>query len=281
MPPWLRRPLPRLGKKTSVEKQIRSRGLHTVCEEAKCPNRAECFARGTSTFLICGGVCTRHCTFCSVGHGCPSALDRDEPQNVARAAAEMGLGYVVLTSVTRDDLPDGGAAHFARTISALKAALPGTGIEALIPDFAGKSEALEQVLASLPDVLNHHIETVPRLYPHIRPQAIYRRSLDVLSAAAKRIGWVKSGIMVGLGETPDEVHGVLKDLREMGANVLTIGQYLRPTPRQVPVREYVEPSRFDEYREYAEALGFKKVCAGPYVRSSYRAEEIREWRSDT
>lgn len=276
MPRWLRRPLPRLGKKPSVEKQIRDLGLHTVCEEAKCPNRAECFGRGTSTFLICGETCSRHCTFCSVGHGSPSPLDPHEPENVARAAVEMGLRFVVLTSVTRDDLPDGAAAHFAQTISAIKAALPKAGVEALIPDFGGNTEALERVLASEPHVLNHNIETVPRLYPQIRPQAIYRRSLDVLSAAARRIDWVKSGMMVGLGETPDEVRQVLRDLREAGCNVLTIGQYLRPTPRQVSVREYVEPSRFAEYREFAHMLGFRKVFSGPYVRSSYRAEEIRE-----
>jgi lipoic acid synthetase len=256
-----------------MEGLLRGHGLHTVCEDARCPNKGECFERGTATFLILGDVCTRDCRFCAVAGGRPGPLDPAEPEEVAAAAAALGLRHVVVTSVTRDDLPDGGAGHFAATIRALRRRLPeGATVEVLVPDFLGSHDALDAVLAERPDVFNHNVETVPRLYPRVRPQADYGRSLDVLGYAARVGGVVKSGAMVGLGESGEEVRQVMKDLQAVGVRMLTLGQYLRPSPRHLPVVEYVPPAVFAEYRAAGERAGLV-VEAAPFVRSSYRAEE--------
>lgn len=289
-PEWLKKPLPKAAAVREVEHVLRSRHLHTVCESAKCPNKGECFERGTATFLIMGDTCTRDCRFCSVPGGSPGPLDPAEPEGVADAAASMGLAHVVITSVTRDDLPDGGAAHFAATVAAVRRRLPAATVEVLIPDLAGDPAALDVVLAAAPDVFNHNVETVPRLYPQVRPQADYRRSLDVLAYAARRgSSVVKTGIMVGLGERDDEVRSFLREALTAGVTAVTIGQYLRPSREHLAVVEYVPPAVFEEYRRFGEALGLV-VEAAPFVRSSYRAEEglrrvsaegIREQREDT
>ncbi len=255
---------------------LRKHRIATVCEEARCPNRGECFSRPTATFMILGASCTRNCGFCSVRSGAPGPVDETEPENVAGAAAEMGLRYVVITSVTRDDLPDGGAGHFARTIGAVRKALPEAKIEVLTPDFKGSAEALRIVLEARPDVYNHNVETVERLYPAVRPQADYHRSLSVLRNAAAIASdiFVKSGLMLGLGETREEVVGVLDDLREAGCHFVTIGQYLRPSGKNLPVVEYVSPATFEELRLVALAKGFKYAASAPLVRSSMNAEEM-------
>jgi len=259
---------------------LRDRGLHTVCESARCPNIHECFHRGTATFLIMGNLCTRGCGFCSIPKAAVAsgrfALDADEPRQVARMAAGMNLRYVVITSVTRDDLDDGGAAHFTQTVREVRAALPEARIEILTPDFEGRREAIATVLGAAPDVFNHNMETVPRLYKRVRPQADYQRSLDVLRLARELRPEcvVKSGLMVGFGESSAEVEQVLADLRQAGVDVATIGQYLRPTRHNLPVEEYVTPARFDAYREAGERMGFKMVFSGPLVRSSYMADEV-------
>lgn len=284
-PAWLKKRLPRAAPLRSMEDLLRGHGLHTVCENARCPNKGECFERGTATFLILGDVCTRDCRFCAISSGRPGPVDPAEPEKVAAAAALLGLRHVVVTSVTRDDLPDGGAGHFAATIRALRQRLPGeTTVEVLVPDFLGSRDALDTVLAERPDVFNHNVETVPRLYPHVRPQADYGRSLDVLGYAARVVGGVvKSGAMVGLGESDDEVRGVMKDLHAVGVQMLTLGQYLRPSLRHLPVVEYVPPDVFAEYRAAGEQLGLVMEAA-PFVRSSYRAEEslrrLRDGRHD-
>lgn len=253
---------------------LESCGLNTVCAEAKCPNRGECFSRGTATFLILGSVCTRNCAFCGVDSGDPSPPDPQEPDRLAEAALQMNLKHVVITSVTRDDLEDGGASFFASVVKAVRHKLPGATVEVLIPDLSGSQQALHTVLDSTPDVLNHNIETVPRLYSSVRPQAAYSRSLQLLSrSAADGRSKVKSGIMVGLGETAQEVEEVMSDLRSVGCSILTIGQYLRPSRNQVPVREFVSPQQFSHYEQTGFSMGFEHVFSGPYVRSSYRAEE--------
>jgi|SRR5665811_1533217 len=289
-PEWLKKPLPKAAAVHGVEGLLRRSSLHTVCESAKCPNKGECFERGTATFLIMGNACTRDCRFCSVPSGRPELLDASEPQHVADAAETMGLSHVVITSVTRDDLADGGAAHFAATIEAVRGRLPGATIEVLVPDFQEDAASLDVVLGARPDVFNHNVETVPRLYARVRPQADYRRSLRVLAyAAAKGTGVVKTGIMVGLGESVEEVGTFLQDAVAAGVSVVTIGQYLRPTRDHLPVTEYVAPAVFDGYRLAGEALGLV-VEAAPFVRSSYKAEEglrrvsgerVRESREDT
>jgi lipoic acid synthetase len=253
---------------------LREGGLHTVCEEARCPNLGECFSRGTATFMLLGDRCTRRCGYCSVSTAKPLPPDAGEPESVARAASRLGLRYVVLTSVNRDDLPDGGAAHFAATIQAVRRALPAARVEVLTPDFKGDRRALETVLAAEPAVFNHNIETVPRLFKHLRPQGRYRLSLDVLEAAREIRPGVptKSGLMLGLGETDAEVLEVLSDLRASGVSILTLGQYLRPTANHLPVERYVTPEEFLELREAALARGFLECVSGPMVRSSYRAE---------
>jgi lipoic acid synthetase len=258
---------------------LRQSGLHTVCEEARCPNRSHCFASGTVTFLLMGGICTRACGFCSVAHGVPSGLDAAEPQRVAERVAAMGIRYAVLTSVTRDDLPDGGAAHFAASIQAVKKI--GARVEVLTPDFQGDLESVAMVASADPAVFNHNLETVPELYPQVRPAASYERSLKVLSEA-KRIGTAcfghgfraKSGLMLGLGETEAQLERVFRDLAQAGVDILTMGQYLQPTRRQLPVAEYIHPNRFDELVELARGHGISTVYAGPMVRSSYNAEEV-------
>ncbi|TAN43383.1 MAG: lipoyl synthase [Nitrospirae bacterium] len=255
---------------------LRRHGLATVCEEARCPNRGECFSRPTAAFMILGRSCTRGCGFCSVHTGPPDPPQRDEPAKVAAAAAEMGLRYVVITSVTRDDLPDGGSGQFAATVRALRKELPRAKIEVLTPDFQGDPEALMTVLRSGPDVFNHNMETVERLYPSVRPEADYCRSLDVLGkakAAAPGIV-VKSGFMLGLGEGPQEVEKLLSDLVAAGADMVTIGQYLRPTRKNLPVVEYVRPEVFETLRLRALGMGFRYAASGPLVRSSMNAEEM-------
>jgi lipoic acid synthetase len=278
LPEWLRKPWRDPGADHEVKRLMRSRDLHTVCESARCPNRNECFSRGTATFMIGGNTCTRHCAFCSVPAGRPEAYDAiaDEPEQVAEAAAELGLQYVVVTAVARDDLADGGADHFARTIRAIRDRLPATRVEVLTPDFGGSLESLRTVVDAAPDVFNHNVETVRRLSPRVRSRSDHDRSLEVLArAAALAPGMlVKSGLMVGLGETEAEVHELLGELRASGAGAVTIGQYLQPTRRNLPVAEYVHPDRFAAYRAYGESLGFEAVFAGPFVRSSYMAESV-------
>lgn len=273
-PPWLKRRIPAGASSRKVPDLLRKGGLHTVCEEALCPNQAECFSRGTATFLILGDRCTRDCRFCSVAHGPSRPPDPEEPVRVARAVHEMGLHYVVITSVTRDDLADGGAGLFARTIREIRARNPVTLVEVLIPDFQGDERALHKVLEARPDVLNHNLETVPRLYPSVRPEAVYRRSLELLERVEAFDSTIptKSGLMLGLGESPEEIGRTFGDLRRAGCSLLTLGQYLQPTRRHLPVHRFVPPDEFEEWRKVALDLGFAEVASGPFVRSSYRAE---------
>ena len=275
LPDWIRGRKIRLGDLHDVKRRMRGGGLHTVCEEARCPNRTECFERKTATFLVCGDVCTRACGFCNVASGRPAALDPEEPANVARAVAEMGLEHVVLTSVDRDDLPDGGAAHWVRVIEAVKALEPRRAVEVLTPDFQGDETAIDLVADARPDVFNHNVETVPRLYPTVRPKAVFERSVALLARVKERQpGTVtKSGLMLGLGEEDAEVLEVFRALRAAGVDVVTVGQYLRPAAWNLPVVSYATPERFESLRAAGEALGFSYVFAGPFVRSSYRAEE--------
>jgi lipoyl synthase len=280
LPEWLRKPQRNVEADHNLKKMLRTRGLHTVCEEARCPNRNDCFARGAATFMILGDVCSRSCGFCSVktGRGLPMESLVNEPEQVAEAAAQLNLRYVVITSVNRDELVDGGARHFARTIQAVRQRLPQAKIEVLTPDFKGNASAVQTVLDAKPDTFNHNVETVPRLYLRVRPQADYQQSLDVLRAAKDYSPEVltKSGFMVGLGETHDEVKRLLEDLRAHNVDVVTIGQYLQPTRNHLPVEQYVHPDVFDEYREFGERLGFRAVFSGPLVRSSFMAEMVHE-----
>jgi len=261
------------GAVDEIAQLMRELNLNTVCREADCPNIGECYRKHTATFLIMGSHCTRNCRFCAIEHGRPEPLDSGEPRRLAEAAAELGLEYVVVTSVTRDDLPDGGAAHFAATIEALRGRLPEAQVEVLTPDFQGRQDCLDTVLAASPDVFNHNVETVRRLEAPVRPQAGYDRSLGVLRAAAGRV-LTKSGLMVGLGETDDEVQEALEDLRHHGVRLVTIGQYLQPTPRSWPVAEYLPPARFARFAAFGRRLGFDEVLAGPLVRSSFGAAEL-------
>jgi len=274
-PDWLKRRLPTGETFNEVRELIEAGKLHTVCQEAKCPNIWECYSHRTATFLILGERCTRNCRFCSVAPGLPEPLDPDEPGRVAEAVERMGLKYAVVTSVTRDDLPDGGAAHFAATIREIRRRVPGAEIEVLIPDFQGDRAALETVLQARPDVLNHNIETVPRLYSRVRPQADYRRSLELLRRAGESAPLIptKSGLMLGIGERPEEIRQTLQDLREVGCRILTLGQYLQPSPAHLPVETYVAPEDFDNWRKAALDLGFSEVASAPFVRSSYHAKE--------
>lgn len=272
-PDWLKKPLPESGALRRMETLLRDRHLHTVCESALCPNLGECFAAGTATFLIMGDVCTRDCGFCGVATGRPATLDPLEPKNVADAVSRLGLLHAVVTSVTRDDLKDGGAGHYVDTMRAIRSRAPGVTLEVLVPDFAGRMEDLDMVLAEAPEVFNHNIETVPRLYLTVRPQAVYERSLMVLRrAAVVRQSVVKTGWMVGLGETQEEIADLLSQVAEAGVHMVTIGQYLRPSACHLPVVEYVRPEVFARYREWGEALGLR-VQAGPFVRSSFQAGE--------
>ncbi|MCB2185239.1 MAG: lipoyl synthase [Deltaproteobacteria bacterium] len=274
-PPWLKHRLPPAGRVRGLEELHRGLGLHTVCREAHCPNRGECFAAGTSTFLLLGPTCTRACRFCAVRQGAPSPPDPAEPARVARAVAAMGLTYCVLTMVTRDDLPDHGAGQVARTLAAVREACPATGLEVLISDLGGRADCLATVLAARPAVLNHNLETVPRLYARARPGADYGRSLELLARAAQAPGGgIKSGLMLGLGERPDEVRQVLGDLLAAGCGLLTLGQYLAPSPEHLPVARHLPPAEFAAWREEALALGFRAVASGPLVRSSYQAHAL-------
>ena len=275
-PAWLRAPAP-VGEGYRELKALISRlGLHTVCESAACPNVGDCWNRRTATFMILGNVCTRRCGFCAVQKGAPLAVDFDEPRRVAEAVEAMGLRYAVVTSVNRDDRKDGGALLFAMTIRAIRERIPGCKVEVLVPDFQGKREAMEIVMDARPDVLNHNTETVPRLYRQVRLGARYDRSLDML-AYAKELGGggvpTKSGLMLGLGETREEVVEVMHGLRGAKVDILTLGQYLRPTPKHLPVIRYIAPAEFDGYRRVGYEMGFAHVEAGPLVRSSYHADE--------
>jgi lipoic acid synthetase len=274
LPEWIR--AKNHGGLHDTKQVLRSHGLSTVCEEARCPNIGECFSRPTATFMILGSKCTRNCGFCSVESSIPEPLDPEEPERVAMAAKEMVLRYVVITSVTRDDLYDGGAEHFAKTVYAVKKYLPDTRVEVLTPDFKGNLNALNRVLHSKTDVYNHNVETVPRLYPVVRPGADYRRSLNILKYAKKIAPQIniKSGIMLGLGETLDEVIDVLRDLRNAGCELVTIGQYLRPSRLNLPVVEYIRPGVFERLRLKALNMGFKYAASAPLVRSSMNAEEM-------
>lgn len=317
-PSWLKRSLPTGSDYEKVRQLLSRSNLHTVCQEAKCPNMWECFSRQTSTFMIMGDQCTRNCRFCNVRTGTPLPLDPDEPVRVAKAALELGLKYIVITSVTRDDLDDGGALHFAKTIREIRTFLPdGTKVEVLIPDFQGSKDALYRVMEAKPDVLNHNIETVPSLYAAVRPEAQYERSLELIERASKynrlsasvpflpkiadgqmisepasitsnrttvkisdqtdvtpREITVKSGIMVGLGETEQELEETMTDLYQHGCTILTVGQYLQPSVKHLPVERYYEPAEFDELKRLAESIGFKSVASAPFVRSSYEAEKL-------
>jgi lipoic acid synthetase len=277
-PEWLKVRFPQGHNYNELKGLMRGLNLHTICEEALCPNIGECWNSRTATFLILGDICTRNCGFCAVTTGRPTGLDLEEPERLARAVQQIGLKHVVITSVTRDDLPDGGAAIYAETIRRLHAYSPDCGVEVLIPDFMGNWAALRVVMEARPHILNHNIETVPRLYPRVRPKAIYRQSLQLLRRARDLAPDVptKSGLMVGLGETRDEVSETLSDLRESQVDVLTVGQYLRPTMQHLPIERYVTPEEFAELKEEALALGYRHVESGPLVRSSYHAHEQLE-----
>jgi lipoyl synthase len=282
-PPWLKVRLSTTGEYEEVRAMMRRLSLVTVCEEARCPNIHECWARErTATFMLMGDICTRTCGFCAVGKGAPGPLDAEEPERVAEAVRELGLSHAVVTSVNRDDLSDGGAAHFAETIRAIRRRVPGCTVEVLIPDFCGDWDALGIVLGEAPEILNHNLESVARLYRRVRPQARYERSLELLaradairreSASGMR---TKSGVMVGLGETMDELVRALADLKSAGCDIATIGQYLQPHERRLPVERYYTPEEFEALRREGEAMGFLRVEAGPLVRSSYHARRALE-----
>lgn len=274
-PPWLRRKIPAPGRLKEVSHLIDHLALHTVCQEAICPNQGECYGQGTATFLLLGPGCTRNCSFCAVNTG-PSLVNREEPLAVAEAVIRMGIKFAVLTMVTRDDLDDGGASHVAQTITEIRRGHPEIGVEVLVSDFRGRSEALETIGRAEPEVLNHNLETVPRLYPLVRPGADYHRSLELL-AQANRFSprpITKSGLMLGLGETIEEIIQVLKDLRSVGCDLITLGQYLSPSRSHLPVSRYVPPEEFDCLGTEAEKMGFLGWASGPYVRSSYRAADL-------
>lgn len=276
MPPWLKRPLAPAGQGPRLERQMDQAGLATICRQGRCPNRGECHGRGVASFLVMGTTCTRNCAFCAVEHGQPQPLDPAEPQRLARQVAGMGLQFVVITSVTRDDLPDGGAGHLAQVTLALRQHCPGLGVELLVPDFRGSASALGAVLEAAPQVLAHNLETVPRLSRALRSAARHGRSLELL-ARAKQISpgqLTKSGLMLGLGESLQEVRDTLAELRQAGCDLLTLGQYLSPGPGHHPVSRYLHPQEFEDHRQAALALGFKAVAAGPWVRSSYLAEHF-------
>jgi len=279
LPAWLTKRLPADGRAEEVSRMLAGLGVQTVCTQAHCPNQAECFGRRTATFLILGDRCTRNCRFCAIRSAAqPTPPRAEEPDAVAEACEKLELRHVVITSVARDDLPDGGAWHFARTVQAVRSRLPEAVLEVLTPDFGGDVAAVDTVLAAGCDVFNHNVETVPRLYPQVRPEAGYRRSLYVLDhakrTAADRQTCTKSGLMVGLGETPQEVRQVMGDLRRVGCDMLTIGQYLAPSPRHAAVVRYVEPDEFAVWEQEGREMGFAAVAAGPFVRSSYHAESI-------
>jgi lipoic acid synthetase len=277
-PSWLKKRLPPYQDLARVKSILDDINLHTVCEEAHCPNLGECFSEGMATFLILGRRCTRNCGFCAIEYGTPAPPDETEPEKVAQAVKKMDLHYVVLTSVTRDDLPDGGAFLFAKTIRAIRALNPKIKIEVLIPDFLGDQTSLEVVLKEGPDVLNHNIETISRLYTEVRPQASYQRSLGLLRRSKEGFPFIftKSGFMLGLGETQEEVLELLQNLRGVGCDFLTIGQYLQPHPHRLPVARYISSEEFEGYKKIGEEMGFKSVASGPFVRSSFHASQMFE-----
>lgn len=276
-PDWLVLPAPNANDMDRIQALLDKGHLHSVCESAQCPNIGECFANKTCTFMILGDICTRNCAFCAVTHGRPSNPDPDEPKMVALTASQLGLRHVVITSVTRDDLTDGGAGQFAATILAIKHENPNTTVEVLIPDFRGEEAPLQQVISAAPDVINHNLETVPRIYSSVRPGAAYKQSLELLKNVSLICSdqhiTTKSGLMLGLGETQEEVIEVMKDLLQAGCQILTMGQYLRPSPQHHPIIEYVHPDVFDQLAKIGKDLGFKNVVSGPLVRSSYHAGE--------
>ena len=274
LPAWIRSRRLHLGELHGIKKRMRSGGLHTVCEEARCPNRSECFARGTATFLINGRICTRNCSYCSIAHGRPSPVDPDEAGHLVAAVSEMGLEHVVITAVDRDDLPDGGASGFVACIEGLRELQAPPTVEVLTPDFRGDMRAVDRIVDAGPEVYNHNVETVPRLYRQVRRSGRYHWALEVLGRVAARAPDMirKSGLMVGLGETRDEIVEVLGDLRGAGCQVVTIGQYLQPTPQQMPVERYWKPEEFEDLAGAGAELGLETL-AGPFVRSSYHAEE--------
>jgi lipoic acid synthetase len=282
LPEWLRKGRTHFESVHSLKTELRHKRLHTVCESARCPNIHECFHRGAATFMILGNLCTRGCGFCSVPKGSAAkrefTLDAAEPRHVAEMAAQMNLRYVVITAVNRDDLPDGGSVHFAETVRRVKEALPVAQVEVLTPDFCGDLDSVARVLDAGPHVFNHNMETVRRLYKRVRPQANYERSLRVLQFAKqyRPEALTKSGLMVGLGESVEEVQQLLRDLLDADVDVATIGQYLQPTRRNLRVAEYVTPAKFDAYRDYGLSIGFKMVFSGPFVRSSYMADRVSE-----
>jgi len=279
-PPWLKIKVPAAEITAEVERLMRTKKLVTVCEEARCPNQHECWGvHRTATFMLLGEICTRHCGFCNIGKGKPGEVDPGEPQRIAEAVATLGLKFAVVTSVNRDDLPDGGADHFAQTIQWIRTLSPGCGVEVLIPDFQGREKDLRAVLEARPEVLNHNVETIPRLYKRVRPDADYGQSMMLLSRAA---AWrdahapgmrTKSGIMVGLGERPEEVLDLMKDWRAARVDIATLGQYLPPSDHHLPLVRFVEPAEFDMFRRKGEEMGFQKVESAPLVRSSYHARE--------
>ncbi len=277
-PEWLRVKAPQWERVGNVKEILRDLQLNTVCEEASCPNIGECFSHGTATFLIMGPACTRACPYCDIDfEKKPVALDPTEPLRLAEAVRRMNLNHVVITSVNRDDLPDGGAGQFVQCIEQTRSLSPQTTIEVLIPDLCSNWDALAQILEASPDVLNHNTETVPRLYRHVRPQGNYERSLELLRRSRELAPWVytKSGIMVGLGETPAEIHQVMEDLRQVDCDILTIGQYLQPTPKHLDVRAFITPEQFAAWQTAGQALGFLQVVSSPLTRSSYHAEEVK------
>lgn len=276
MPEWLRRTVPRGPEVNRVRRVVQDLRLHTVCESAGCPNRQECYSGGRVTFMILGDICTRNCGYCKISAGRPLPVDQDEPERIAAAAGRLELGYVVVTSVCRDDLSDGGAHHFSATIAALRRTNSGVLTEVLVPDFKGSRADLKRVLDAGPTVLNHNVETVPRLYPSVRPQGDYDRALRLLEGAkSSRPGMpTKSGLMVGLGETSHEIEQVLRDLKDVQCDIVTLGQYIRPSLAHQPMHRYVTPEEFAELENVARAIGFMHVMAGPLVRSSFMAEDI-------
>jgi lipoic acid synthetase len=282
-PPWLKRRIPSGATYQEIRELIQKTHLHTVCQEACCPNLGECFSQGTATFLILGDRCTRDCRFCAVAHGSTEPPDPEEPLRVAEAVEQMKLRYAVVTSVTRDDLKDGGAFVFAETIRKIREKTPETRVEVLIPDFRGDLNSLKTVMEARPDVLNHNVETVPRLYASVRPQAVYQRSIDLLRNAHRLDPSIptKSGLMLGLGEQPEEVVQVLRDLLDAGCRILTLGQYLQPSSEHLPVERFVTPEEFQGWRKKALEMGFREVASGPFVRSSYHANEAYQALSST
>jgi lipoic acid synthetase len=272
-PPWLKMKMPAGEEFSKLLKLVNDEKLHTVCQSAKCPNMGECWAAGTATLMILGDVCTRSCGFCHIATGRPPTLDLDEPVRVGRAVATMNLGHAVITSVNRDELPDGGAGVWAETIRQIRLQSPGTSVEVLIPDFCGDWDALQLVLDAKPDILNHNIESIPRLYKVVRPQAKYRRSLELLQRAKAQGFVTKTGMMLGLGEEEHEIDAVLDDLVSIGCDILTLGQYLQPTAKHLPVERWVHPDEFADWKVRGERKGLRHVESGPLVRSSYHAEK--------